>query len=136
MRNSRPKGTVVYNNAGRVVLVSGGAGGIGRAICDAFAATGADVVCLDSNADSAAELPDGKEKFASAHDLRRAFGTRWGKIVPPGILKELMRHANIETTMNFYVNITAKDTMSEVRRHLRKHGDSNSPKKVNKEVNE
>jgi len=79
---------------------------------------------------------DGKEKFASAHDLRRAFGTRWGKIVPPGILKELMRHANIETTMNFYVNITAKDTMSEVRRHLRKHGDSNSPKKVNKEVNE
>ncbi len=59
MKNSRPKGSVIYHNIGRVVLVSGGAGGIGRAICDAFAATGADVVCLDINADSAADLPDG-----------------------------------------------------------------------------
>ena len=33
-----------------------------------------------------------------------------------------MRHANIETTMNFYVNITAKDTMAEVRRHVQKNG--------------
>lgn len=65
---------------------------------------------------------DGTEKFASAHDLRRAFGTRWAKVVPPGLLKELMRHANIETTMNFYVNITAKDTMAEVRRHVQKNG--------------
>jgi len=51
---------------------------------------------------------DGKEKFASAHDLRRAFGTRWARIVPSGILQQLMRHASIETTMSFYVNITAK----------------------------
>ena len=65
---------------------------------------------------------DALEKFASAHDLRRAFGTRWAKIVPPGILKELMRHSSLETTMNFYVSITAKDTLSEVRRHLKKHG--------------
>ena len=32
-----------------------------------------------------------------------------------------MRHSNIETTMSFYVNITAKDTMSEIRRHVRKN---------------
>ncbi|MDA1232936.1 MAG: SDR family NAD(P)-dependent oxidoreductase, partial [Planctomycetota bacterium] len=59
MKNSRPKGTVVYQNSGRVVLVSGGASGIGRAICTEFAASGADVVCLDINADAAADLPDG-----------------------------------------------------------------------------
>ncbi|MCA9051948.1 MAG: site-specific integrase [Planctomycetaceae bacterium] len=75
---------------------------------------------------------DGSEKFASAHDIRRAFGTRWAKIVPASLLQKLMRHSNIETTMSFYVNITAKDTLSEIRRHVRK----NSPEKVNGEVNE
>ena len=59
MKNSRPKGSVIYNNAGRVVLVSGGASGIGRSICDAFAASGANVVCLDINADAAADLAEG-----------------------------------------------------------------------------
>lgn len=65
---------------------------------------------------------DGTEKFASSHDLRRAFGTRWAKIVPSGLLQQLMRHASIETTMSFYVDITAKDTIAEVRRHVSKNG--------------
>lgn len=56
-----------------------------------------------------------------AHDIRRAFGTRWAKIVPASHLQQLMRHSNIETTMSFYVNITAKDTMNENRRHVRKN---------------
>ena len=64
---------------------------------------------------------DGSEKFASAHDLRRAFGTRWAKIVPPGLLQQLMRHSSIETTMSYYVSITARDTMDEIRRHVRKN---------------
>lgn len=64
---------------------------------------------------------DGAEKFASAHDIRRAFGTKWGKIVPASLLQLLMRHSSIETTMKFYVNITAKDTMSEIRRHVLKN---------------
>ncbi len=34
--------------------------------------------------------------------------------------------------MSFYVNITAKDTMNEIWRHVRK----NSPEKVNGEANE
>ena len=32
---------------------------LGRAICDAFVTSGADVVCLDINADSAVDLPNG-----------------------------------------------------------------------------
>jgi integrase len=64
---------------------------------------------------------NGSEKYASAHDIRRAFGTRWAKIVPASLLQQLMRHSSIETTMSFYVNITAKDTMSEIRRHVRKN---------------
>lgn len=64
---------------------------------------------------------NGIDKFASAHDLRRAFGTRWAKIVPAVILKELMRHGDIQTTMRFYVEIEAKSTLEEVRRHLKKY---------------
>ena len=37
-------------------------------------------------------------KFASAHDLRRAFGKRWAAKLPPHQLKEVMRHASINTT--------------------------------------
>ncbi len=76
----------------------------------------------------------GSEKFASAHDIRRAFGTRWAKIVPASLLQQLMRHANIETTMSFYVNITAKDTMSEIRRHVRKN--QVTPEAADSEMNE
>lgn len=41
-------------------------------------------------------------KFASAHDLRRAFGFRWSHRVLPPVLQELMRHSDIKTTMEFY----------------------------------
>jgi integrase len=43
-------------------------------------------------------------KFASAHDLRRSFGTRWAGRVKPATLQRLMRHANIETTLAYYVD--------------------------------
>jgi len=55
----RPSGTVRYDNAGRVVLVSGGAGGIGREICLAFADSGAAVACLDIRLPDPATLPAG-----------------------------------------------------------------------------
>lgn len=51
-------------------------------------------------------------KFASAHDLRRSFGTRWAQKVMPTVLKELMRHGSIETTMKYYVAIEA-DTIAD-----------------------
>jgi integrase len=44
-----------------------------------------------------------KCKYASAHDLRRAFGLRWSSRVMPAVLQQLMRHESIETTMRYYV---------------------------------
>lgn len=49
-------------------------------------------------------------KFASAHDLRRAFGARWSRRVMPTVLRELMRHSHISTTMQFYVGDDAEAT--------------------------
>ena len=45
-----------------------------------------------------------KNKYASAHDLRRSFGTRWATRVMPVTLQLLMRHRSIETTMKYYVD--------------------------------
>lgn len=59
MANARPTSTVTHDNKGRVVLVSGGANGIGRAICEAFLASRATVVCLDVDQNAAADLPAG-----------------------------------------------------------------------------
>ena len=42
-------------------------------------------------------------KFASAHDLRRAFGTRWSRKLSPARLRAIMRHQDIATTMAYYV---------------------------------
>ena len=51
-----------------------------------------------------------KVKFASAHDLRRAFGARWAARIMPAQLMELMRHESIETTLRFYVGTNAQRT--------------------------
>jgi integrase len=53
-------------------------------------------------------------KFASAHDLRRAFGYRWSKLVMPKVLQELMRHESIQTTMRYYVGQLAEDAADAV----------------------
>ena len=46
---------------------------------------------------------------ATAHDLRRSFGTRWAIKVKPAILMKLMRHASISTTMKYYVILDSDD---------------------------
>lgn len=57
----------------------------------------------------------GKLKYASAQDLRRSFGERWARRVMPVVLKELMRHESIETTLKFYVGVNAKETARVLR---------------------
>jgi integrase len=56
------------------------------------------------------------KSFASAHDLRRAFGFRWSRRVLPTILRELMRHESIETTLRYYVGLDAESTADELWR--------------------
>jgi integrase len=53
-----------------------------------------------------------KGKFASSHDIRRAFGARWATKVVPTVLMQLMRHANIDTTMRYYAG-GAVDVVSD-----------------------
>ncbi len=52
----------------------------------------------------------GETIWASAHDLRRAFASRWCMRVPSMVLKELMRHASLSTTEKFYVGQNAQQT--------------------------
>lgn len=60
MASERPTGTVQYNNAGRVVIVTGGCSGIGHTICELFARSEAEgVVCADVNEAAAKDLPEG-----------------------------------------------------------------------------
>ena len=51
---------------------------------------------------------NGNTKFATAHDLRRAFGERWSMRVEATVLMELMRHESINTTLRYYVGRNAE----------------------------
>ncbi len=63
----------------------------------------------------AAGVQVGDTKSASAHDLRRAFGTQWSRDLLPGRLKTLMRHKDIATTMRYYVEEDAKELAEAMR---------------------
>ena len=56
----------------------------------------------------------GHVKYASAHDLRRSFGTRWAKRVKTPVLMRLMRHENIQTTMAYYVSLECDEIAEEL----------------------
>lgn len=49
----------------------------------------------------------GESLFATAHDLRRSFATRWASEVEAPILQRLMRHKSIATTLKFYAFVNA-----------------------------
>jgi integrase len=53
-------------------------------------------------------------KYASAHDLRRSFGCRWAPKVMPAVLKDLMRHRSIQTTMAYYVGQNAEQNAAAI----------------------
>ena len=60
-------------------------------------------------------LVNGTEgKFATAHDLRRSFGTRWAARFKPATLQLPMRHRSIETTMKYYVSQDSDDVADEL----------------------
>lgn len=56
----------------------------------------------------------GETKYASLHDMRRSFGTRWAPLVKPVVLQQLMRHSSIQTTMKYYVDLNTNVTADEV----------------------
>jgi integrase len=62
-------------------------------------------------------------KFASAHDLRPSFGTRWAPNVKPATLQLLMRHKSIETTLKYYVAQDADEIADELWRNFASNGD-------------
>jgi len=53
-------------------------------------------------------------RFGSAHDLRRSFGFRWAKRVMPAILQRMMRHSDIQTTMEYYITQGEDETADAV----------------------
>lgn len=62
--------------------------------------------------------PETQVKYASAHDLRRSFGFRWARRVMPALLMQFMRHASINTTMQFYATRNASAAAQEARAAL------------------
>ena len=75
-------------------------------------------------------------KRGSAHDLRRAFGTRWARKVMPATLQRLMRHADIGTTMKYYVGIDADDMADELWEKFGNTSGNNAPSSPRNEEGE
>ncbi len=55
-----------------------------------------------------------KKKYATPHDYRRAFGTRWAKRVMPAVLGRLMRHQDARTTSKYYIGLDADDVAADL----------------------
>jgi integrase len=73
-------------------------------------------------------------RFAASHDLRRSFGFRWAKRVMPAILQRMMRHATIQTTMEYYITQGEQETADAVwesigstPQHAKQHALSEKP---------
>lgn len=67
-----------------------------------------------SNIGKAAGVYVTTKKPASAHDLRRSYGTRWASKVRPLTLQRMMRHSTLETTMKFYISLSSADVGAEL----------------------
>lgn len=76
------------------------------------------IVDVGEKAGVKVDQKDGQPVYASAHDLRRAFGDRWSRIVEPLELRDLMRHASVATTEQFYLAKRAKRTATSLRKRL------------------
>lgn len=56
--------------------------------------------------------------FATAHDFRRSFGTRWALQVRPNTLKKMMRHSSLATTLKFYLTLSAEDAGQDLWKNV------------------
>jgi integrase len=77
-----------------------------------FSTAGKTITAIGAKAGVIVDEASGKT--ASAHDFRRAFGTRWAKRVMPAVLRRLMRHASVQTTLLYYVDQEADDVAEDV----------------------
>lgn len=69
-------------------------------------------VISDIGAASGVQTEPGRHP--TAHDLRRSFGLRWAMLVTPAVLQQLMRHASIQTTLEYYARADADRWHDEV----------------------
>ena len=81
-----------------------------RGVCHRIDTVSRAITSLGQSANIKVDEKGGKPVWASAHDLRRAFGFRWSRKVSSMVLKELMRHSSVTTTEKFYVGINADET--------------------------
>ncbi len=72
---------------------------------------------------------------ATAHDLRRTFATNWAMKVKPIVLMTLMRHADIKTTLQYYVGLTSNNVGEELAAIGRQDGRQNEVQPENSEAN-
>jgi NAD(P)-dependent dehydrogenase (short-subunit alcohol dehydrogenase family) len=99
MTSSRPQGRVQYDNTGRVSIVTGACAGIGFAIGEALAKSGATVICADVDEVAAQRLPHDVEFLrcdtASEDDCRSVVETTIGRF---GGIDILVNNAAIQPT--------------------------------------
>lgn len=67
-----------------------------------------------------------EDRYATAHDLRRSFGSRWAPRVTPAVLRDLMRHSSITTTMSYYVDLNAENVGDVLRSALGTNSGNNA----------
>jgi integrase len=89
-----------------------------HAACRRFAAIGeaAGIIAKQKAGVDDKGKPCVVNQYATPHDLRRSFGFRWSPRVMPTVLRKLMRHESIETTMRYYVGQNAEATADELWR--------------------
>jgi NAD(P)-dependent dehydrogenase (short-subunit alcohol dehydrogenase family) len=102
MTQPRPLGHVTFDNTDRVVLVTGGCSGIGRAVCDEFLASRARVVCADIDQHAAAAMPSAiafrRTDVASEADCQEV--VHW-TVERFGALDVLVNNAAIQPTASY-----------------------------------
>lgn len=70
-------------------------------------ATNVTISCSDIGEKAGVKVSD--TKYASAHDLRRAFGERWKHKLMSHELRDLMRHKSSATTEQFYLDSNSEN---------------------------